>query len=130
MMPRAPQRFRTQDEPSFQGSTCLSLELALAQLAVLAAAAVVAREVGGIAVVTLLAADTKAHAGYCRSARLRYCSTTVRTLVERLTLRQSALSATYAVLDGRADLLVDRVVSCPACSHVALLKEGSVCRGD
>src|SRR5262249_29694541 len=47
---------------------------------------------------------------------------TVRTLAEGLTLRQAALGPTYAVLDGRVDLLVDRVVSCPASSHVALLK--------
>src|SRR6516162_10058955 len=102
--------------------------LKLAQLAVLAAAAVVAGRVGsGAPIVTLLAGDAKAHAGYCGPARLRYCGTTVRTLAKGLTLRQAALGPTYAVLDGRVDLLVDRVVSCPASSHVALLKERSVC---
>src|SRR6516162_7584563 len=106
--------------------------LKLAQLAVLAAAAVVAGRVGsGAPIVTLLAGDAKAHAGYCGPARLRYCGTTVRTLAKGLTLRQAALGPTYAVLDGRVDLLVDRVVSCPASSHVALLKERiSVPKGD
>src|SRR6516162_7233347 len=102
--------------------------LVLAQLAVLAAAAVVAGKVGAVPIVTLLAGDAKAHPGYCGLARLRYGGTTGRTLAEGLTLRQAALGPTYAVLDGRVDLLVDRVVSGPASSHVALLKEGSVCR--
>src|SRR5690242_18307421 len=97
--------------------------LVLAQLAVLAATAVVARKVGAVPIVTLLAGDAKAHAGYCGLARLRYCGTTVRTLAQGLTLRQTALGPTYAILDGRVDLLVDRVVSCPARSHVALLRK-------
>src|SRR5215510_7443349 len=105
--------------------------LELAQLAILAAATVVAGKVGGVPIVTLLAGDAKAHAGYCGPARLRYCGTTVRALAEGLTLRQAALGPTYAVLDGRVDLLVDRVVSCPAGSHVALLKRRiSLPRGD
>jgi hypothetical protein len=41
-------------------------------------------------------------------------------------LRQAALGPTYAVLYGRVNLLVDRVVSCPAGSHLALLKKISV----
>src|SRR6516225_12301129 len=97
--------------------------LVLAQLAVLAAAAVVAGKVGAVPIVTLLAGDAKAHPGYCGLARLRYGGTTSRTLAEGLTLRQAALGPTYAVLDGRVDLLVDRVVSCPAGSHVAFLKK-------
>jgi hypothetical protein len=104
--------------------------LELAQLAVLATAAVVSGEVGGVPIVTLLAGDAKAHAGYCSSARLRYFRTTVCTLTERVTLRQSALSSPYAVLDGRVDLLIDRIVSCPASSHVTLLKKASACRCD
>src|SRR5215471_17310826 len=97
--------------------------LELAQLAVLAAAAVVAGKVGGVPIVTLLAGDAKAYARYCGPARLRYCGTTVRTLAEGFTLRQAALGPTYAVLDGRVDLLVDRVVSCPASRHVPLLNK-------
>src|SRR6516225_1550760 len=102
--------------------------LVLAQLAVLAAAAVVAGKVGAVPIVTLLAGDAKAHPGYCGLARLRYGGTTGLTLAEGLTLRQASLGPTYAVLDGRVDLLVDRVVSGPASSHIELLKEGSVCR--
>src|SRR5215469_12229770 len=78
---------------------------------------------GSVPIVTVLAGDAKAHAGYCRPARLRYCGTTVRTLAEGLTLRQAAPGATNAVLYGRVNLLVDRVVSCPAGSHLALLKK-------
>ena len=81
-------------------------------MAVLAAAAVVAGKMGGVPIVTLLAGDAKAHARYCGPARLWYCGTTVRTLTEGLTLRQAALGPTYAVLYGRVNLLVDRVVSC------------------
>src|SRR5215471_17002263 len=100
--------------------------LELAQLAVLAAAAVVAGKMGSVPIVTFLAGDAKAHAGYCGPARLRYCGTTVRTLAEGLTLRQAALGPTYAVLYGGVNLLVDRVVSCPAGSHVTLLKKVSL----
>src|SRR5215468_5825009 len=100
--------------------------LELAQLAVLAAAAVVAGKMGGVPIITLLAGDAKADPWYCGPARLRYCGTTVRTLAEGLTLRQAALGPTYAVLDGCVNLLVDRVVSCPAGSHLALLKKSSV----
>ena len=100
--------------------------LELAQLAVLAAAAVVAGKMGGVPIVTLLAGDAKAHTGNCGPARLGYCGTTIRTLAEGLTLREAALGPTYAVLYGRVNLLVDRVVSCPAGSHLALLKKMSV----
>src|SRR5579862_8289071 len=89
----------------------------LAQLAVLAGAAVIARRVGGVPIVTLLAGDTKTHSGYGRPTRLRYGHTTVRALPEGLTVRQAALGPTYAVLDGRVDLLVDCVFSCPASGH-------------
>src|SRR5262245_727260 len=105
--------------------------LELAQLAVLAAAAVVAGNVGSVSILTLLAGDAKTHARYCGPARLRYCDTTSRTLAGGLTLPQAALGPTYTILDSRVDLLVDRVVSCPASSHVALLKRGiSLPRGD
>jgi hypothetical protein len=97
--------------------------LELTQLAVFAATAVIARKMSGIPIVTLLAGNAKAHAQYCRPARLRYRRATVRTLAEGFTLRQAAPGSTYAVLDGRVDLLVDRVVSCPAGSHVALLEK-------
>src|SRR5215831_16701772 len=86
--------------------------LELAQLAVLAAAAVVAGKMGGVPIVTLLAGDAKAHAGYCGPACLRYCGTTVRTVAEGLTLRQAALGPTHAVLYGRVNLFLDRVVIC------------------
>src|SRR5215467_5564759 len=78
---------------------------------------------GAVPIVTILAGDAKAHARYCGPARLWYCGATVRTLAEGLTLRQAALGPTYAVLDSRVDLLVDSVVTCPASSHVALLKK-------
>src|SRR5215472_12817337 len=97
---------------------CLT-SVQLAQLAVLASAAVIAGKLSGVPIVTLLAGDAKAHPGYCGPARLRYYGTTACTLAEGLTLRQATLCSTYAVLDGRVDLLVHRVVSCPASSHVA-----------
>src|SRR6185312_7724170 len=95
----------------------------LAQLAVLAAAAVVARKMGGVPIFTLLARDAEAHAGHGDPARLGYCGATVRTLAERFSLRQATLGPTYPVRDGRVDLLVDRIISCPARGHVALLYE-------
>lgn len=97
-------------------------------MAVLAAAAVIAGKVRHVAILALLAGDAKAHAGYRGPARIRYGGATVRTLAEGFTLRQAALGPTYAVLDGRLDLLVHRVLSCPASGHVALLKKGIVCR--
>src|SRR5215467_12223425 len=85
---------------------------------------------GGVPIVTLLTGDAKAHAGYGGPASLRYCGATFRTLAEGFTLRQAALGSTYAVLYGRVNLLVDRVVSCPAGSHLALLKKISLQKGD
>jgi hypothetical protein len=85
---------------------------------------------GGVAIVIFLAGNAKAHAGYRAPARLRYCGATVRTLAEGSAFWQAALGPTYAVLDGRVDLLVDSIVSCPAGSHVALLKNSSLPEGD
>src|SRR5690606_31490046 len=88
-----------------------------AQLAVLAAAAVVAAERGLLAVRRFLAGDAQAHARHGLAARLRNRCVALLAMRTAGTLRQPAARPLDPVLDGGVDLFLHRAVAGPTGGH-------------
>src|SRR5690606_1919530 len=92
-----------------------------AQLAVLAAAAVVAGEAGFFPVLRGLAGHAQAHAGYRAAPRLGARRDAFMEAFQAGPLGQARAGALGPVLDGRIDLIVDGVVAGPSGRHGNLL---------
>src|SRR5687768_10041007 len=90
---------------------------ASAQLAVLAAAAVVAGGAGLFAIERLLAGDTQAHAWHRLAPRLGNGRAALLAMRQPRPPRQLAAGALDRILHGRVDLVLHRVVACPARCH-------------
>src|SRR6185312_14754511 len=108
-----------------------------AQLAVLAAAAVVARERLLVAVVRFLAIDAQPHAGHGLAPRLGDLRVALLAMREASPARQLAARALDGVVDRRVDLVLNGAVAGPACGHrkspadstIRFNGDGVECRG-
>src|SRR3546814_2561592 len=98
-----------------------------AQLAVLAATAVVAAGRGFVLRITrLLAVHAQAHPGHGLAPRLGDFHVALLTTTQAGPLRQLAAHSLDRVLDGRVDLVLDGAIACPTGCHVRLLGRRSV----
>src|SRR5690606_6113283 len=88
------------------------------QLAVLAAAPVVAGVMPFLAVGRLLAGDAAAYTGNGPTPGLRDRRPAILTVAQARTAAQAAARTRHRVLDGRVDLLLYGAVACPARCHV------------
>src|SRR5262249_29852427 len=91
--------------------------LTSAQLAVLAAAAVVAAERGLLLIVLFLARHTQAHARHGLAPRLGNRRAALLAMLQARTFAHVAARALDRVLDRRVDLILNGVVACPTCCH-------------
>src|SRR5690606_27261898 len=89
----------------------------LAELAVLAAASVVAGAGLLLPVGRFLARHAEAHAGQRLAPRLRDRRVALLAVAQARTLRQAAARTLDRVLDGRVDLFLNRVVASPSGCH-------------
>src|SRR5271165_6674358 len=101
-------------------SAAPGINRASSQLAVFAAAPVVAAELRDIAIVLELAGNAEAHTGDRDSAGLGDFGVAVRAARQRRSLRQLALDAADRVLDRRVDLLLHRPVARPTRRHCSV----------
>jgi hypothetical protein len=92
---------------------------ASSQLAILAAAPVVATLGFLLGVARALARDTQAHPGHGVAARLGYGLPAFGTVVQARALRQSVTGAPDRILDGRVDLILNRTIFCEPTGHTA-----------
>src|SRR5690606_4061507 len=98
---------------------------ASAQLAVLAAAAVVAGRRRFLAVQRFLARHAQAHAGHGLAPRLGDRRVAFLAVRQARTLRQAAARALDRVLDGRVDLVLHCGVARPSGCHVRIIAPAS-----
>jgi hypothetical protein len=91
---------------------------ALAQLAVFAAAAVIASERSGFAVLGGLASDAQSDAGHGLPSCFGNGGDAAQTMRCRRPRQQSLLRPEDSVLHGRVDLILYRAVAGPPCRHV------------
>src|SRR3569833_538508 len=96
----------------------------LPQLAVLAAAPIVAAELQGFLVVRLLARHAQSHAWHGVAPCLWDRGSTMLAVRCSRALGQAALSPADAVLHGRVDLILNCAVAGPTGRHLALLCHG------
>ena len=91
-----------------------------AQLTVLATATVVSAEDGSRCILLLLTGHAQPNARNRRASAFRYVGTTVRAVDRARTTRQSTLSTEDSVLYRGVDLILNRSLSGPTCSHAFL----------
>src|SRR6185437_14057567 len=104
------------------GISCASGPPGSAELAVLAAAAVVAAEVAFVAIGGVLAGDAEAHAWNGLAPRFRNLCSAVGARLEARTVRQPALRAQDAVRHRRIDLILYSAVAGPTRCHALSLR--------
>src|SRR5688572_368856 len=89
----------------------------LTELAVLAAASVIAGEPRLLLVMRFLAGDAQAHTGDGLASRFGNLRTAFLAMRQARSLRQLAANALDRVLDGGVDLVLHGAVACPASCH-------------
>ena len=94
-----------------------SVRRRLAELAVLAAAAVVAADAAVFRIVRFLAIDAEAHARDGLAPRLGNLRVAFLAARQARALGNAAARALDRVLDGRVDLVLHRAVAGPSCRH-------------